>query len=158
MQCMYWTPQCETYESSGVAGGYIMGVKVGKIKHEMNKIEAFEMKCIRRILKVSWTQKTTNEWVLETAEMERGLLDMIKRRKLSYFGHVMRKAGDCLKKESMQGRSRMRWMDNMEEWTGMPFEVDLSMKRPTLDPSSRGWFKTRQRHYDRIMTICGRTL
>src|SRR6218665_500884 len=94
------------------------------------------MKCIRKILRVSWTQKKTTEWVLETAGMEREPLTMIKRRKLSYFGHVMRKEGDCLEKEIMQGTTpgtrkqgepRMRWMENMEEWNGMPFE-DLLQK------------------------------
>src|SRR6218665_1084329 len=96
--------------------------------------------------------------------MEGELLNIIKRTKLSYFGHVMRKEGDCLEKEIMQcttpgarkqGKPRMRWMDNMEELTGMPFEdqvkssqvksksfnrsreteesgVDVLMKRPTL--------------------------
>src|SRR6218665_267143 len=111
-------------------------------KRDERRIEAFEIKCIRRILRVSWTQKKTNEWVLETAGMERGLLNMIKRRKLSYFGHVglglMRKEGDCLEKESMQGttpgarkqgKPRMRWMDNMEEWTRMPFEDLLKKTR-----------------------------
>ena len=95
------------------------------------------MKYVRRTLRVSWTQKKTNEWVLETAGMERGLLNIIKRRKLSYFGHVMRK-GDCLEKEIMQcttrgarkqGKPRMRWMVNMKEWTGMPFEDLLKKTR-----------------------------
>src|SRR6218665_4162878 len=93
-------------------------------KRDERRTEAFEIKCIQRILRVSWTQKKTNEWVLEMAGMERGLLNIIKRRKLSSFGHVMRKEGDCLEKEIMQGttpgarkqgRPRMRWMDNMEE-------------------------------------------
>src|SRR6218665_3981224 len=73
-------------------------------KRDERRIGAFEMKCIRSIiLRVSWTQKQTNEWVLETAGMERGLLNIIKRRKLPYFGHEMRKEGDCLEKEIMQG-------------------------------------------------------
>src|SRR6218665_474306 len=105
-------------------------------KRDERGIEAVEMKCIRRILRVSWTQTKTNEWGLETAGMERELLNIIKRRKLSYFGHVMRKEGDCLEEEIMQGtttgarkqgKPRMRWMNNMEEWTGMPFE-DLMKK------------------------------
>src|SRR6218665_1376679 len=82
------------------------------------------MKCIRKILRVSWTQKKANEWVLQAAGMEQELLT-IKRRK---FGHVMRTKGYCLDKEIMQGttpgarkqgKPRMRWMDNMEQWTGM---------------------------------------
>src|SRR6218665_3411838 len=73
----------------------------------------------------------------ENKRMERGLLNIINRRKLFYFGHVMRKEGDCLEKEIMQitpgprkqGKPRMRWMDNMEEWTGMPFEDLLKKTR-----------------------------
>ena len=57
-------------------------------KRDEQRIEAFEIKCKRRL--------KTNEWVLETAGMERRLLNIFKRRKLSYFGHVMRKEGDCL--------------------------------------------------------------
>ena len=89
----------------------------------------------------------------ETAGVERELLNMTKRRRLSYFGHVMQKEEHCLDKEIMQDtvsgavkqrRRRMRWIDNMEKWTEMSFDkllretgesgpgVDLSMKRPTL--------------------------
>ena|SRR6218665_2753642 len=88
------------------------------------------MKCIRKILGVSWTQNKTNEWVLEMAEVERDLLNLIKRRILSYLGHVMRKV-DCMEKVIMkgtvleareQGRPKMRWIDNIEKWAGMSFE------------------------------------
>jgi len=80
------------------------------------------MKCIRQILNVSWTQKKTNERVLEAAEVERDLFNLIKRRKLSYFGHVLRKEENCLQKEIMQGtvpgarkqgRPEMRWYNNI---------------------------------------------
>ena len=82
-------------------------------KRDEKRIEDFEMKCKRKILRVSWTQKNTNEWVLETAGVERDLLNfylsiygiyiLINRRKLAYFGHVMRKERDCLEKEVIQG-------------------------------------------------------
>src|SRR6218665_3611080 len=74
-------------------------------KRDEERMEAFEMKCIRMILGVSWTQKKTNEWVLEVAGVERDLFNLIKRRKLSYFGHVMRK-GDCLEKRSCKALFR----------------------------------------------------
>ena len=66
--------------------------------------------------------------MLEAAGIERSLLGLVKKRKLSYFGHVMRKNEDCIEKEIMQGtvpgtkareRPRMRWMDNMGAWTGL---------------------------------------
>jgi len=61
------------------------------------------MKGLRKILRVSWTAKKTNEWVLNKAGVKRKLLDIIKARKLAYYGHTMRKQRSCLKKEIMQG-------------------------------------------------------
>src|SRR6218665_2895499 len=74
--------QSETPESSGVAVATYRCESWTIKKRDEQRIEAFEMKYIQRILKVSWTQKKANEWVLETAGMERGLLNIIKRRKL----------------------------------------------------------------------------
>jgi len=54
-------------------------------------------------LKVSWTAKKTNEWVLNKAGVKRVLLDTVKARKLACYGHTMRKQGSCLEKEIMQG-------------------------------------------------------
>jgi len=56
----------------------------------MNKIEAFEMWCSRRILKIPWTAHTSNEEVLGQLNKDRELLNTIKTRKVSYFGHIMR--------------------------------------------------------------------
>jgi len=81
---------------------------------------------------VPWTHKKTNEWVLVAAGEERDLLNFSRRRKLSYFGYVMRKDGDCLEKYFMQGtvpgvrrkqrRPKMRWMYDTEKWAKIPFE------------------------------------
>jgi len=58
-------------------------------KHE--EIKAFEMKCLGHVLRISWTEKRTNEWVLHKAKTERQLLESIRKRKLTYFGHIIRK-------------------------------------------------------------------
>jgi len=60
------------------------------------------MKGLRKILRVSWTAKRTNEWVLNKAGVNRELLNTVKARKLAYYGHTMRKQGNCLEKEMMQ--------------------------------------------------------
>jgi len=66
--------------------------------------------------------------------VERSLLDSIKRRKLTYFGHLMRKTGDCLEKEIIQGnvpvartrgRPRMEWVVNIGAWMGTSFDCTL---------------------------------
>jgi len=94
------------------------------------------MKGLRKILRVSWTAKKTNEWVLNKAGVKSELLDTVKARKLAYYGHTMRKQGSCLEKEIMQGtmpgarrlgRLRTAWMDNIKKWTGLPVEKSVRM-------------------------------
>jgi hypothetical protein len=97
-------------------------------KNEVTRLEAFEMKGLRSILRVPWTAKKTNEWVLEKAGTKRELLATVKWRKLAYCGHVMRKHGDSLEKQIMQGtlpgsrsrgRPRTSWIENITQWTGL---------------------------------------
>ena len=109
-------------------------------KNEETCLDAFEMKGLRKILRVSWTAKKTNEWVLNRDGVKRGLLDTIKARKLAYCGHTMRKRGSCLEKEIMQGtmpgarrrgRPRTAWMDNIKTWTGLTVEESIRMTEGT---------------------------
>ena len=72
-------------------------------KNEETRLDAFEMKGLRKILRVSWTAEKTNDWVFNKAGVKRELLDTVKSRKLAYCGHTMRKQGSCLEKEIMQG-------------------------------------------------------
>jgi len=65
-------------------------------KNEETGLDAFEMKGMRKILRVSLTARKTNEWVLNKAGVNRKLLDTVKARKLAYCGHTMRKQGNCL--------------------------------------------------------------
>jgi len=60
------------------------------------------MKGLRKILRISWTAKKTNEWVLNKAGIKSELLDTVKARKLAYYGRTMRKQGSCLEKKIMQ--------------------------------------------------------
>ena len=94
------------------------------------------MKGLRKIQWVSWTAKKTNDWVLNTSGLKRELLDIVKARKLAYYGHTMRKQGSCLEKEIMQGtmpgaRRRGRpctdKMDNIRTWTGLSVEESIRM-------------------------------
>ena len=60
-------------------------------KKEETRLDAFDIKGLRKILRVLWTAKKTNEWVLNKAEVKRKLLDTVKARKLAYYDHTMRK-------------------------------------------------------------------
>ena len=73
-------------------------------KNEETRLDASDMKGPRKLLRVSWTAKKTNKWVLNEAGEKRELLDTVKARKLACYGHIMRKQGSCLEKDSvMQG-------------------------------------------------------
>jgi len=105
-------------------------------KNEETRLDAFEMKGLRRILRVLWTAKKTNEWVLNKTGVKRELLDTVKARKLAYYGHTMRKQGSCLEKEIMQGtmpgvrrqgRPRTAWKENIKTWTGLSVEELIRM-------------------------------
>ena len=94
------------------------------------------MKGLRKILRVSWTAKKTNEWVLNKAGVKRELLDTVKARELAYYSHTTRKQGSCPEKEIMQrtmssarrrGRPRTAWMDNIKTWTGLSVEESIRM-------------------------------
>ena len=57
------------------------------------RLDAFEMKGLRKILRVTWTAKKTNELILNKAGLKRELLDTVEARKLAYYSHTMRKQG-----------------------------------------------------------------
>ena len=90
----------------------------------MNRLEAFEMWILRRLLKIPWTAHVTNEEVLRRAQCERELLQMVKRRKTAYLGHVMRNDKYDLLKLIMEGRRgigrrKYCWLKNIRDWTGL---------------------------------------
>jgi hypothetical protein len=97
-------------------------------KEEENRIQAFENKCIRKLLRIPWTKMMSNEQVYKLAGTERELLRHIKSRKLQYFGHVLRQPEDNLERNVMtgevkgnkgRGRPRISWIDNIMVWTGL---------------------------------------
>jgi len=65
----------------------VSSVSVHPISH-YSRLDAFDMKGLRKILRVSWTGKKTNECVLNKAGVKRELLDTVKARKLAYYGHI----------------------------------------------------------------------
>ena len=96
-------------------------------KNVVNRINAFENKCYRKILNISWKEHRTNESVLRELGIEPNfLIKFVKSQKLRYFGHVKRH--DSLEKlvlEGMvegkrgRGRPRRKWGDDIEEWLGV---------------------------------------
>ena len=88
------------------------------------------MRCYRRLLNISYKDHVTNEEVRRKIQAAIGeydeLLTLVKKRKLSWFGHVSRSsslANTILQGtvKGKRGRQKMRWEDNIKEWTGMDF-------------------------------------
>ena len=88
-------------------------------KAECRRIDAFELWCWRRLLRVPWTARRSNQSILEEISPGISLEGMMLKLKLQYFGHLMRRV-DSLGKTLMlggiggrrrRGRQRMRWLD-----------------------------------------------
>ena len=80
------------------------------------------------MMRISWTEHKINEEVLEMTISKRSQMATIKKRKLWYFGHLIRQNGIQRlllegKIEGMRGcgRPRMMWMDNIKDWTGLKY-------------------------------------
>ena len=90
-------------------------------KAERRRIDAFELWCWRRLLRVPWTARRSNQSILKEISPECSLEGLMLKLKLQYFGHLMRKA-DSFEKTPMlgkikgrrrSGRQRMRWLDGI---------------------------------------------
>ena len=110
-------------------------------KVERRRTDAFELWCWRRLLRVSWTAKRSNQSILKEISPEYSLEGLMLKLKIQYFGHLMRRT-DCLEKTLMLGKiegrrrrgwQRLRWLDVIIDsmdliwansgswwWTGKP--------------------------------------
>ena len=99
-------------------------------KAEHRRIDAFELWCWRRLLRVPWTARRFNQSILKKIGPGISLEGMMLKLKLQYFGHLMWRV-DSLEKTVMvggiggrrrRGRQRMRWLDGITD----PMDVSLS--------------------------------
>ena len=98
-------------------------------KAERRRIDAFYLWCWRRLLRVSWTARRSNQSILKEISPEYSLEGLMLKLKLQYFGHLMRRA-DSFEKTLMLGKieggrrrggQRMRWLD------GITDSMDMSL-------------------------------
>ena len=100
-------------------------------KAERRRNDAFELWCWRRLLRVPWTARRSNQSILKEISPEYSLNGLMLKLKLQYFGHLMQRA-DSFEKTLMlgkiegrrrRGRQRMRWLD------GITDSMDMSLGR-----------------------------
>ena len=92
-------------------------------KAERQRIDAFELWCWRRLLRVPWTARRSNQSILKEISSECSLEILMLKLKLQYFGHLVRRA-DSFEKTLMlekieggrrKGRQRIRWLDGITD-------------------------------------------
>ena len=100
-------------------------------KAERRRIDAFELWCWRRLLRVPWTARRSNQSILKEISPGCSLKGLMLKLKIQYFGHLMRRV-DSLEKTLMlggirgrrrRGQQRMRWLD------GISNSMDMSLSR-----------------------------
>ena len=100
------------------------------LKIDLQRIDSFEMQCYRKILRIPWTAKITNEKVRQKLKIKYKYLNTkVKKLKLSFFGHIKRH--ESLEKTILEGelqgkrgrgKPRRSWKDDIEKWLGMDVE------------------------------------
>ena len=118
-------------QSYGFSSGHVCMWELDLKENQVPKIDAFELWCWRRLLRVPWTARRSNQSILKEISPENSLEGLMLKLKLQYFGHLIRRT-DSLEKtlmlEKIEGRRKRGWQ-RLRWLNGISDSIDMSLSK-----------------------------
>ena len=117
----YFANKGPSSQGYGFSSSHVWMWELDYKKAECRRIDAFELWCWRRLLRVPWTARRSNQYILKEISPECSLEGLMLKLKLQYFGHLMERVGSLEKTLMLggiggrrrRGQQRMRWLDGI---------------------------------------------